>query len=75
LPARALVTASIYDVLGRRVRHLRQQTEEAGEHALIWEGKDERGQVLPSGIYFFSIQLVFQNGQRQVARQKIALVK
>ncbi len=75
LPARALVTATIYDVLGRRVRQLRQQTEEAGEHALIWEGKDERGAALPSGIYFFSMQIVFQNGQRQTAMQKIALVK
>jgi flagellar hook assembly protein FlgD len=75
LPARALVTATIYDVLGRRVRQLRQLTEEAGEHALIWEGKDERGAALPSGIYFLSMQLVFQNGQRQSAMQKIALVK
>ncbi len=75
LPARALVSATIYDVLGRRVRQLRQQTEEAGEHALIWDGKDDRGVALPSGIYFLSMQLVLQNGQRQSARQKIALIK
>lgn len=75
LPARGVVTATIYDVLGRRVRQLRQQTEEAGEHALIWDGKDDRGVALPSGIYFLSVHLVFQNGQRQSAMQKIALVK
>lgn len=75
LPARALVTATIYDILGRRMRQLRQQTEEAGEHTLIWDGKDDRGAALPSGIYFLSMQLVLQNGQRQSAMQKIALVK
>jgi hypothetical protein len=75
LPARALVTATIYDVLGRRVRQLRQQNEEAGEHALIWEGRDDEGVALPSGIYFLSVQLVLQNGQRQSAMQKIALIK
>ncbi|MGH7600192.1 MAG: FlgD immunoglobulin-like domain containing protein, partial [bacterium] len=75
LPARALVTATIYDVLGRRMRQLRQQTEEAGEHTLVWDGKDERGTALPSGIYFLSMQLVLPNGQRQSAMQKIALVK
>jgi alkaline phosphatase D len=75
LPARALVTATIYDVLGRRVRQLQQQTQEAGEHALFWDGQDDRGAALSSGIYFLSMQLVFQNGQRQAARQKIALIK
>jgi flagellar hook assembly protein FlgD len=75
LPVRALVTARIHDVLGRRVRQLRQQTEEAGEHTLIWDGKDDRDAALPSGIYFLSVQLVLQNGQRQSAMQKIALVK
>jgi alkaline phosphatase D len=75
LPARAAVTATIYDVLGRRVRQLRRQMEEAGEHNLIWDGKNDHGVSLSSGIYFLSMQLVFPNGQRQIARQKIALIK
>ncbi len=75
LPARALITATIYNILGQRVRLLRQQHEDAGEHALVWDGNDDRGVGLSNGVYFLSMQLVYQNGQRQAAMQKIALVK
>jgi gliding motility-associated-like protein len=43
----------IYDVRGRRVRHL------AG--AFSWDGRDDSGSVVPSGVYIYQYQL---NGQR-----------
>lgn len=48
--ARALVT--IHDVTGRLVRTVTQQTLASGVHSLAWDGSDERGEAVPSGIYF-----------------------
>jgi len=75
LSAEAFVTAAIYDLLGRRVRFLQKGKQPAGDHFLLWDGKDERGTVLPNGIYLLAMKIVFQNGRQQTATQKIALIK
>lgn len=75
LPAEALVTATVYDLLGRRVRQLQKTKLAAGNYQLRWNGVDERGVTLPNGIYLLSMKTVFANGQQQLATRKIALVK
>jgi alkaline phosphatase D len=75
LPARAQITVTIYDIMGRIVRHGQKEWHEAGEHTLTWDGKDNQNKMLPSGIYFLSMKLAFQNGQQQIATQKIVLLK
>ncbi|MBU1680142.1 MAG: T9SS type A sorting domain-containing protein [Bacteroidetes bacterium] len=42
----------IYDVLGREVRELSSEVFKAGLHRIIWDGKNNKGETLPSGIYF-----------------------
>jgi len=46
------VVLRIYDVAGRQVRVLVEERKEAGEHAVFWDGCDDRGTSLPSGVYF-----------------------
>ncbi len=53
----ALVTIAIYNVLGERVRLLVQERKEPGEHAVAWDGADDAGQVLPSGIYIYTLRV------------------
>jgi hypothetical protein len=43
---------AIYDVSGRLVRRLAGARLVAGTYRIEWDGKDERGQGAPSGIYF-----------------------
>jgi len=48
-----LVSLIIFDVEGRRVRSLIEGVElEAGEHAVLWDGRDESGRSSGSGLYF-----------------------
>lgn len=75
LPSEAFVIATIYDLLGRSVRHLQQEKRPAGNHQLAWDGKDAAGLTLPNGIYLLSMKVFFPNGQQQTATRKIALVK
>ena len=41
----------IYDVLGREIRTLISRNETAGSKAVVWDGKDNHGRSVPSGIY------------------------
>ena len=45
------VQVTVHDLRGRLVRRLAGGFLPAGNHALAWDGCDERGQALPSGIY------------------------
>jgi predicted outer membrane repeat protein len=45
------VVVEIFDVQGRRVSVLKAGNQSAGSHQLLWDGTDERGRGLPSGIY------------------------
>ncbi len=56
-PAGAPVTLTMYDALGRRVREVTSTTSSAGETALFWDGHDRHGRSLPSGVYFFRLEV------------------
>lgn len=50
------VTLAIYNVAGRRIRLLVRGTLEAGVHSVVWDGKDDQGQDLASGVYMAKLQ-------------------
>jgi hypothetical protein len=52
IPEAAHVDVGIYAVNGRRIRTLVDGNREAGHHAAEWDGKDESGKDVSSGIYF-----------------------
>ncbi len=45
------VEIAVFDARGRRVRRLLQANLPAGNHQRIWNGRDDRGRSLPSGVY------------------------
>lgn len=51
LPDPASVRLAVYDVLGRQVRVLIDEEQEAGRHTVQWNGRDESGQRMASGMY------------------------
>ncbi len=53
----AKVKLEIYNVLGQKVRTLMNGEMEAGEHRLQWDGSNNTGNTLGSGIYFFRISI------------------
>jgi len=46
------VSLEIYNMKGQRVRQLTNHFYSAGTHTLVWDGKDDNGSALGSGIYF-----------------------
>jgi flagellar hook assembly protein FlgD len=54
---------SIYDVTGRLVRRLKLYPKQAGRHEVVWNGKDQRGLKIASGVYFGRLE-VGENAKR-----------
>jgi hypothetical protein len=50
------VSVAIYDLAGRRVRHLVDSPMPAGRHSTLWDGRDQRGRRVASGVYFSRMQ-------------------
>ncbi|MBN1541701.1 carbohydrate binding domain-containing protein, partial [candidate division KSB1 bacterium] len=53
LPQTEQVSLVVYDLLGKIVRTLVDGVREAGEHSVLWDGRDETGLAASSGIYFY----------------------
>jgi flagellar hook assembly protein FlgD len=49
------VIVRVYSVAGRHVATLRDGVEEAGQRSVVWDGTNDRGQSVGSGIYFCSM--------------------
>jgi hypothetical protein len=56
LAADGPVRLRVYDLSGRRLRTLVDETRQAGHHELVWDGRDGSGRELPSGVYFLRMQ-------------------
>ncbi|MBN1348099.1 C10 family peptidase [candidate division KSB1 bacterium] len=46
----------IYNVLGKRIRILEDKAAKAGLNRIVWDGKDDTGKIVSSGIYFYQMR-------------------
>ncbi len=66
LPVASEVRLEIFNILGERVRTLVNAQMQAGAHALVWDGKNESGRQVVSGIYFYQIEMGPVQGTRRM---------
>ncbi len=55
LPTKSKVDLAVYDVLGRKVNDLVNESLPAGTYAVEWNGKDQAGDQVASGVYFYKL--------------------
>ncbi|MCK4250247.1 T9SS type A sorting domain-containing protein [candidate division WOR-3 bacterium] len=53
VPSDCYICLRIHNVAGKRVRTLVSKNQGTGNYAVKWDSKDEKGKVVPSGIYFY----------------------
>jgi uncharacterized delta-60 repeat protein len=51
------VTLQIYDIVGKKVRTLVSENLSSGYKSVIWDGKNEEGKEVASGIYFYQLKM------------------
>jgi hypothetical protein len=64
------LAVSIYNTKGQLVRSIGSEQYTAGEHNLVWNGLDERGNQAANGVYYFKV-----NTGNSSAVKKVVLVK
>jgi hypothetical protein len=64
------VSLAIYDATGRLVRRLVSAQVGTGSHSVVWDGRDQEGRSLGSGVYFAHITI-----GDFAASQKLTLIR
>jgi len=55
IPKRSDVTISILNLLGRNLKTIVNKNQPAGKHEINWDGTDQSGRAVASGVYFYQI--------------------
>jgi hypothetical protein len=69
LPRRGHVKIIVFDLLGREVATLVNEQNEAGRYRTEWNGKDRNNRQVPSGAYFYRIEV----NRRMIVKKMITL--
>jgi len=78
LPYDLNIEINIFNLLGRKVRSLLNETRPAGQGSTIWDGKTENGHLASGGVYFISVQVRGPSNESNIFYQetkKVLLLK
>ena len=65
----SMVTLEVFDILGNRVRRILRGPMSAGSHGLAWDGKNDLGRTVGSGVYLVRLGI----GQVQITRRAVLI--
>jgi len=57
LLSEGLVRLDVFDVAGRQVRQLADRVYPSGAHRVNWDGRDDSGETLSAGVYFYRLNV------------------
>jgi hypothetical protein len=76
IPVSSTVTLKIFNMIGQEVRTLVHGTLPAGTQDVTWNGTDDAGHALASGVYFYSLNAVPVTGGKTFSEvRKMVLLK
>jgi hypothetical protein len=51
------VALSVFNLVGQQVRRLVREVRTPGFYQIVWDGRDDRGQEMASGVYIYRLQV------------------
>jgi hypothetical protein len=69
LPVSGMAKLSVYNVLGQEIRTLLSGNLAAGNHSVVWNGIDDSGRAVTSGVYFYRLE----SGPMQMTKKLMLL--
>jgi flagellar hook assembly protein FlgD len=64
------VQLGIYDLQGRLIRLLVESVKSAGCYTTFWDGRDEEGRKVPSGVYLYRLRAAEFSQSRKMVLMK-----
>jgi len=56
VPFESFVNVDIYDLRGLKIKSLVNSSKSSGNHSIQWDATNESGDLVSTGMYFFTIQ-------------------
>ncbi|MBN2090749.1 carboxypeptidase regulatory-like domain-containing protein, partial [candidate division KSB1 bacterium] len=75
VPLNSKIIIKVYNILGQDIRTLVDKHQEAGNYLIQWDGKDENGNLVPSGLYFYQMKAISNEGIDFQKITKMSLIK
>jgi photosystem II stability/assembly factor-like uncharacterized protein len=75
LPEQATVVLKIYNVLGQEVALLANTEQAAGSYNVTWDGRNDFGTQVSSGVYFYRFEATGSSGQKFATLKKMLFLK
>ena len=71
------VSINIYSTSGSLVRKIRQSFTPSGSRSteITWDGTDDNGAKIPSGLYVYRLDLATSSGIHESAYQKLVIIR
>jgi len=70
LPRKAKISLKIYNIAGQLVKNIVEEERHEGGYNAIWDGRDNNGQNMPSGMYFASLSVYGKTDIRKLVKIK-----
>lgn len=76
IPKQSLVEVKIYNIMGNEVKSFILNSQDAGYHSLVWDGKNMNNEPVSSGTYIYKLRAVsYEDGRVFERSAKMLLVK
>jgi len=77
LPASREVNLKVYNLIGQEMKTLVEGNKAVGKHQVIWDGRDNHGHLVSSGIYLYRLWISTPSGQAGVfvEAKKMTLIR
>lgn len=66
---------SIYNTKGQKIKQLVSGQLDEGQHSVVWNGENEAGETVSSGIYYYRLLVEANEGGRFTSVKKLILLK
>jgi len=70
IPVESEVDLSVYNIKGQKIKTLNQNELNKGQHSIIWNGDDDSGNNVSSGVYLYKLNV---NGKTEAVKKCILL--
>lgn len=74
-PTSGHLSLKIYDVRGQEIRTLMDQQQNSGYHSFPWNGRNNEGKVIASGIYFYRLEVTDKSQRQWEQTRKMILLR
>ena len=71
LPYERRVKIDLYNIAGQRIRTLWDEETPTGQYSVNWDGTNDRGEPVRSGVYFYRLQTTDQNDEKATISKRL----